>query len=121
MAKKSRFIGVRLHPDNDYENRALEIFDGLVKEGYSPRQIFTDAILRLTKHKPEMFADFANQVTKPYLEAILSDFAREIIQAMGERVVIQSSPSEYETGITEDEDTDYAKNLAANFLNRRKR
>lgn len=121
MAKKGIFIGFRLHPDNEQEREAMLIYNELIKE-FSTRQIFTDALLKLKGKKPEMFQDYTKQVTKPYLEALLEDFARHLL---GEMRSMSFSPNQAETDsdtpLTEDEDKDYEKNLVAGYLARRKR
>lgn len=120
---KSRQIGVRLHPSDEYEKKALAIFDGLVKQGYAPRKIFTDAVLRLDGVKPEMFQDYTKQVTKPYLEGILEDFASHLLGEIRAMALVANTGEtvSHEIPITEDEDTEYAKNIAAGYLARRRR
>lgn len=122
MAKRSRFIGLRLHPDNEQEAEALKILDALIKDGFTARQIFTDALLKLGKRKPEMFQDYTKQVTKPYLEALLEDFARHLLGEMRSMSFSSvQSETDNDTPLTEDEDKDYEKNLVAGYLARRKR
>lgn len=122
MSKKGIFIGFRLHPDIEQERDAIEIYNRLLREKFTARQIMTDALLRLDGKKPEMFQDYTRQVTKPYIEDLLADFAQHLIseiRSMGLGVSV--SPVSQETPLTEDEDEQYAKNLAAGYLSRRKR
>lgn len=53
--KRSRVLSARLHPDEEHEARALEVWDALQQQGYNPRQIVTDALLHASGHTPEMF------------------------------------------------------------------
>jgi hypothetical protein len=52
----SRVIGARLHPKScDEEKEALATYDAKVGEGFTPREILTDALLRAAGYTPEMF------------------------------------------------------------------
>jgi hypothetical protein len=53
--QESRVISVRLHPDDQHEGEALNVFDDLRAQGYTPRQIMTHALLHVSGHTPEMF------------------------------------------------------------------
>lgn len=53
--QKSRVISARLHPEDEHEGAALEIFDALVAQGYRAREIITDALLHADGRKPDMF------------------------------------------------------------------
>lgn len=122
MAKKSVFVAFRWHPDNEYEKEAIAIRDALLKDGYVDRQIFCDAMLRLKGRKPEMFQDYSKQVTKPYIEALLADFASHLLSEMrGLPVGSVQSEGGNETPLTGDEDTEFGRNIAASYLARRKR
>lgn len=59
---ESRVISARLHPKESHEKIALEIFDQLIDGGYSPREIITDAILRLKNIEPEMFRERGERI-----------------------------------------------------------
>lgn len=52
----SKVISVRLHPSYETEGLALEIFEALTNQ-FSPREIITDALLRLNGITPEMFRE----------------------------------------------------------------
>lgn len=52
---KSRVISARLNPEFAEERAALKVFDDLVEQEYSPRQIITHAILQANGYTPEMF------------------------------------------------------------------
>lgn len=52
---KSRVISARLHPAYEKERDALEVFDTLTQQGYSPREILTDALLYVAGRTPEMY------------------------------------------------------------------
>lgn len=122
MAKKGQFIAFRWHPDNEQEREAIAIRSVLLNDGFTDRQIFCDAMLRLKGRKPEMFQDYNKQVTKPYIEALLADFASHLLSEMrGLSIAVASSDSASETPLTGDEDTEFAKNIAASYLARRKR
>lgn len=122
MAKKGVFVAFRWHPDNEQEREAMAIRDSLLKDNFTDRQIFCDAMLRLKGRKPEMFQDYSKQVTKPYIEALLADFASHLLSEMrGLAIAPAQSEGNNETPLTEDEDTEFAKNIAASYLARRKR
>lgn len=121
MAKKGVFVAFRLHPDNEMEREAMAIYESLQKQGFSPRQIGTDALLRLANKKPEMFQDYSKQVTKPYLEALLEDFASHILQEVRTLGLSTQAPTHNETPLTEDSDSEYEKNLVAGYMARRRR
>lgn len=53
--RKSQVISARLHPSDPYEKKALEIFEARKAEGWTPRDIITDALLRSEGFSPEMF------------------------------------------------------------------
>ena len=55
MSKSGVHFSARLHPSNEYEDRAIEVLERLLRNGFKKRQIFTDALLRLDGVTPEMF------------------------------------------------------------------
>lgn len=117
--KKSTVISIRLNPANKEDKRVLDILYALHERGFTPREIITDAILRAEGHTPEMYHDVEGQVTRPVLESLLSDFAREIVESLRETgVQSQQKASPFDESTDDD---DYARNLANGFLTRRKR
>lgn len=52
---QSRVISARLHPSDEYERAALQVFDGKIADGFTPRQILTDALNFAAGHTPDMF------------------------------------------------------------------
>lgn len=52
---QTKVISARLNREFEEEARALEIFEEKVNDGYSPRQILTDALLRAGGYTPDMF------------------------------------------------------------------
>lgn len=57
MSDKSKVISARLNPQFEQERKALEIFEQWVSEGFTPREIMTNAILNAAQFKPEMFRE----------------------------------------------------------------
>jgi len=80
MSKKaeSRVISARLHPKEPHEKIALEIFNQMINGGYSPREILTDAILRLGNVEPEMFRERGARIDDNISET-LQDIKDELI------------------------------------------
>lgn len=79
----SRVISVRLNAGDLVEQEALAIYDDLVGQGYSPRQIFTDAILRLAGMTPEMFSE--RQLTVMDIATRLNAIRNELIALRSEQ------------------------------------
>lgn len=53
---QSRVLSARLNPRRSkQEEEALKAWDELIKKGYTPRDIITDALNRLDGNTPEMF------------------------------------------------------------------
>lgn len=52
----SRVIGVRLNIEKAQDREALAVWDDLLARGFKSRQIFTDALLRMAGHTPEMYS-----------------------------------------------------------------
>ena len=119
---KSRVISARLHPENEEEKRALNILEKKIKEGYSVRQIITDALIRADGYTPEMFSGSIS-VSQGQLERTLEDFADYILQQISEKGFsvqskVDEKPSPFDNS---EQDTDVMRNMAAGYLNRRKR
>lgn len=53
--KLSRVISARLHPSNEFEAEALRVWEDKIGQGFAPREILTDALLRADGQTPEMF------------------------------------------------------------------
>lgn len=83
---KSQVISFRLYADDPAEGAALEILEALQRDGFTPRQIITDALLHRDGVTPEMFrrrydAPMPTLDISP-LEALLRDFLGEIKEAV---------------------------------------
>lgn len=72
----SKPIAARLHPGNEQEKRALDIYEGLIVRGYSAREIITDALLRMAGITPEMFRDRRERI--PDITVALQDIKQEL-------------------------------------------
>ena len=119
---QSRVIAARLHPDNEKERDALKIFDMKRKKGFAARDIITDAILRAEGYTPEMFDGDDTTITQGQLERTLEDFARYIVEEIQANGVTAGAPNTQKTSPFDDDgDMDVMRNMAAGYLNRRKR
>lgn len=76
MAAKSRVIGARLHPGNEAERAALEIYDAHKKKGNVARDIITNALLKLGGAKVEQFRKQGERHTE--LDAQLLDVKTDL-------------------------------------------
>lgn len=114
MVVKSEVISVRLHPDNPREREALQAFRQWQQQGYTPREIITDAILARAGFKPEMF-DESGLLTRATMENLLTDFASHIVEQFKQRQA--DTPPTEATG--DDTDADYMQNLAQGYLKRK--
>jgi hypothetical protein len=119
MAKKSQHIQCRLHPDTEYEENALAYYNQKLSEGFSPRQIITDALCRSANFTPDMFPQDKGRVTVGKIENLLADFAHEIMRSIDSRPLRQSPQSEIEDNTIDD--MEYAENIAKAYMNRRNR
>lgn len=107
----------RLNPAYEQDKAAIDIVTQKRLEGFSIRQIMTDAIVRASGYTPEMFSDYGeghNQMTG--LEQMLSNFAKEIIDAIGQR----PSQPVYENEDNSSEHSTWANTLAKGFIARQK-
>lgn len=118
--KQSVVISIRLHPDDPLEADALRIIKEWQNQGYSNREIITNAILRAEGAKPEMYSEKPTPVSRDALKETLQEFAQYIIDNVG----VAQPKARYERprpfGDDEIEITDTMQNLAQGFLNRRK-
>lgn len=109
---KAVIKSVRLNPINKEERTALEIIQRLEDEGFNFKQIVVDAILYADGRSPEMFSKTDTQGLFAHMEALLEQFAQEIIHATRRA---GPAASEEETG---GESTAFVKNFARGFLER---
>lgn len=122
MADKSEHIQCRLHEDVEYEGEAIAYYRKQISDGYTPRQIVTDALLRAAEFHPEMFPQDKGRVTFGKIEHLLSDFAQEIIRSLRGTNLRSVSDSDVSTNEQMDnEDMEFAKNIAAGYMTRRNR
>lgn len=119
---KSRVIAARLNLENEREKTALEIFDKK-RKSHSAREIITDAILRASGYTPEMFDSGDEKITQGQLVRTLEDFAHYIIEQIQSSGIAVKPVQKEDSSPFDDseEDTDVMKNMAAGYLNRRKR
>lgn len=120
---KALHIQCRLHENVDYEGEAIAYFRARIQDGYTPRQIITDALLRAADFRPEMFPQDSGRVTFGKIENLLSDFAQEIIRSLrGSNLrSVDTSEAVFPEGQIESEDMEFAKNIASGFMARRNR
>lgn len=104
----------RLNPAYEQDKVAIAIIEQKRNEGYSVRQIMTDAIVRSAGYTPEMFADY-NVSVRGGFEQMLSNFAREIIESFENRFS-GKPPTPDEVG--ESQQGVWANTLAKGFLAR---
>lgn len=57
MTRLTLRIQALLHPSDEKERDAIDIWNGWIAEGYTPRQILTDIILAFKGRKPEMYRE----------------------------------------------------------------
>lgn len=117
MPVQSRNISIRLHPSDEHEAKAIEILDRLNAEGFSNRQIITDALLRADGVTPDMFRQGGDGISVAFLleriEGMLTNAVKEMLEAMPTHVRKQT----VEASGAEDDD-EYARNLAKSYIAR---
>lgn len=114
MAKEGISRSFRLHPSDDKERQAIEIIEAWEEKGYSIRDIITSAILRSAGFEPDMFKTGNERLTPALLEAILTDFGKELIQTIRENGGVPSTPQNKPKPAPfddEDEDLEAMRNL----------
>lgn len=57
MTKLTLRIQALLHPSDERERDAMAIWQDWLKQGYTPRQLITDMILRCAGRNPEMYRE----------------------------------------------------------------
>lgn len=117
---KGVHIQCRLHPENDFEDRALEHYNEQIKMGLTPRQIITSALCNAAGLTPDMFPQEKGRVTIGSIETLLSEFAHEIIRQLRGNMQMVSSDELISDDISAD-DVQFAKNIAAGYMARRNR
>lgn len=119
---KSEIYSFRLHPSDDRERDAIEIIKQLQAEGWSVRDIVTDAVLYAKGRTPEMYKYSDDHISRGYIENTLEGFAQHIISELRTNGFVTSESEQgKQTPFGNDEDEDMARNLANGFLARRKR
>lgn len=83
MAAKSVNVSIRLHPDDPYEAKAIEVLEALQAQGFSNRQIIADALNHAAGHTPVMFKASDDRVTPFLMERLLKDFAQDLLAQIG--------------------------------------
>lgn len=114
-------ISFRWHDSDEYEARAIQIYRQLIEDGYTPRQIFSEALLRAEGYTPEMFrqqnADPNASRLINRMEDLFTDFAKEMLGKLEQAGVQARQSSTTEESADDDE---YARNIARGFMNRRR-
>lgn len=113
----TRSFSLRLNPAYEEDLAAIEHLDRMIEQGYSARQIVTDALCRASGLVPEMFSR-RDDMTMLYanLESLLSNFAGEIIKAVQQRGARAVYREEDERN--DGEDGTWVRNFARGFIAR---
>jgi hypothetical protein len=115
--KRSRHIQFRLHPDIEEEAKVLELLDYWNKEGYSNRQIFTDAVLRSQGYTPEMFGQGGDGLTIPMLLHRIEETVANAIKEVIDNLPAPAKKKALEEAEVDDSEA-YARNLAKSYMSR---
>lgn len=122
MVSKSKTYAFRLHPDDIREADAMAIIEKAVEDGYTLREIMTDAILRAKGHTPEMYRQADDKISKGFIETILEEFAVHIVSELkANGRIVPSDDNTKASPFDSDEDEEMMRNLAAGWQARRKR
>lgn len=78
MNDNSRVISARLSPQIDEERKALELFDQWVQEGYTPREIITDALNRAGNQAPSIYRERGTRVGVKPIGTMLENMSSSI-------------------------------------------
>lgn len=108
----------RLNPAYPQDKDAIDMIEHKTREGYSMRQIMTDAILFASNHTPEMYAQYGEEGSQPVnLEAMLSAFAQDIIKTIEQRMGSKKKTQVEEVDGSEDQGQ-WVKTLTKGFIAR---
>jgi hypothetical protein len=104
MTNKPLHIQARLHPGNEHEARAIEVYQERIHKGQLARQIIADALLSLDGqpiHIPE--GGFTLQDLQAVLEGMRDMFAETISAMFDERMeeLAAMSPADRKRSIRE--------------------
>lgn len=110
----TRRFSFGLHPQYPQDEQAIRVIDELIAQGWSVRQIMTDAILRCGGYSPEMFSN-REGVSVNDMEKLFNRFANEIVAEVGRR---GSEPVDDEDEPIADESDMWVNNFAKGFLSR---
>lgn len=122
MVSKSKNYAFRLHPNDQREADAMEIIEALKEDGFTLRDIMTDAILRAGGRKPEMYRHTDDSISRGYIETQLEGIASHIISELrASGVITQVQATESRSPFGADEDEEMARNLVEGWKSRKQR
>lgn len=111
----------RLNPNYPQDKDAIDLIDNWKVEGYSTRQIMTDAILSRGGKRPQMYAVEEDDRTLQLLGAfdnMLTKFGEELLQELQSRVGTMAASKDDSMGEDVQDDSAWVQNFTKGFIAR---
>jgi hypothetical protein len=109
----------RLNPAYPQDKDAIDLMNQWLAEGYSVRQIMTDAILARGGRRPQMYSNREDNTAQllSSFENMLTRFGEEMLQELQQRVATMPAIERVDDGGNGD-DSEWVQNFTKGFMAR---
>lgn len=109
----------RLNPAYPQDKDAIELLRQWLAEGYSTRQIMTDAILSRGNKRPQMYSNREDNTAQllSSFDSMLTKFGEEMLQELQQRVAVMQVSDQMDENGAED-DSQWVQNFTKGFMAR---